>query len=114
MTDRELERLNRLAEIAELKADQAKAALARATLETESLKRSLRSLDEEVSKTLQQVCDPHTQLLALNFAAMKQDHRAMILADLAKSELTRKVSQKAAQKEEGRRIALSKLRDQAS
>jgi len=107
-------RLSRLSELANIKAEKALADLARATAETKRLSAAISALDAEVSNALASANDPISLRLAIDFAAMRRIERDSLLADLARAELNRKTRLKIAQDQEGRRVTLSKLVDQAS
>ena len=114
MNNHDAIRLQRLTEIADLKADQALASLAQATQETNKLLQSLTVIDAKVQDALANAADPGAQHLAMKFSEMMRQRRAEILAQLATAERLRRAKHKVARQEEGRRIALSRLSDQAS
>ena len=114
MTPEDRERLSRMEDIATLKSDRALAELARATAACNRLKAKIDALDVEVSQVLASAHDPLSLRVASAFVALKRDHRGAVLAELAREERKRKACVTQAQKEEGRRIAVARLSDQAS
>ena len=114
MADATVQQLKRLAELANLKAERALSDLSQATAESERIKNKIADLDRTVSAVLTGADDPHRLHLALRYADVKRVQRGQLLAELARAELRRKADLKVAQREEGRRIAVEKLRDQAS
>ena len=114
MTTEDTQRLGRLLQIAEMKADRALQDLADANSERERVTYEIKVINDQVRSALENAQDPVSQNHALRYAEMKREHRRELIAELARAELQRKVALKAAQQEEGRRIALEKLRSQAS
>lgn len=114
MTDEIGNKLAALTDIAQLKSDRAVSALASAKRALDETQLKIKALDQEVRETLTASEDPHSMHLAIKFSELKRQHRAELLAELARREIQRKAALKVAQADEGRRIALQKLRDQAS
>lgn len=114
MTNATKAKLNRLAKIADIKADQAVSALARSSAEKRRLADALKALDREIGEVLADAFQPADQYLAIEYAAMMRVRRQEILIALARIERTRISDFKVAQTEEGRRIALARLITHAS
>lgn len=114
MSDEVHKKLSALSAIAQLKSDRAVAELAAAKRAFDATRDKIKGLDAEVQAVLTQAADPLSMRLAIGFSGLKRQHRADLLAELARCELRRKTALKIAQTDEGKRIALEKLRDQAS
>lgn len=106
---------SRLLQIADLKADMALADLADATAQTRRLTNMIADIDAEIALVLgKNFSTSGDQFIAIKFADMRRTRRAELMSQLARAELTRKAKLKVAQSEEGRRMAITRLRDQAS
>ena len=108
------QRLSRLLQVAELKAERALQDLAEVLAKRDGVQARIAGIDNEISRALDDARDPVSQRIALRYGEMKRELRSELVAELARVELQRKAALKTAQQNEGRRIALQQLRSQAS
>lgn len=107
-------RLRRVKILAALRAEKAQEQLARITKRAKHIKCELRLLDDEMQTILAQCREPFGEKLALDYVSFLRKRRYDLVAELAHVEIERKIAFGQAQTEEGRRIAVTRLFDQAS
>lgn len=114
MTSELRKKLAPLGKIAQLKADRSVAELAAANSAREHIEKKIQTLRGEVRNALKDADDPLSLRLATEFSKMRRHQQSELQSELARCELRFKKALKLAQVDEGRRIALKKLADQAS